>query len=75
MADFAAQLKHATNAMAKRAKNFLRGLVRLSGLGGLKAYRPEAHYMRGPGPKWHEKHGHPATCLRRVTLFGDKWDD
>ena len=22
-------------------------------------YRPECHYMRGPGPKWHEKHaGH-----------------
>ena len=20
-------------------------------------YRPEAHYMRGPGPKWHAKHG------------------
>jgi hypothetical protein len=20
------------------------------------AYRPERHYMRGPGPKWHEKH-------------------
>ncbi|MGH6865383.1 MAG: hypothetical protein ACREDO_04245 [Methyloceanibacter sp.] len=19
-------------------------------------YRPELHYMRGPGPKWHEKH-------------------
>ena len=19
-------------------------------------YRPEAHYMRGPGPKWYEKH-------------------
>jgi len=19
-------------------------------------YRPEAHYMRGPGPKWHAKH-------------------
>jgi hypothetical protein len=19
-------------------------------------YRPEEHYMRGPGPKWHEKH-------------------
>jgi hypothetical protein len=19
-------------------------------------YRPEAHYMRGPGPKWREKH-------------------
>jgi len=20
-------------------------------------YRPEVHYMRGPGPKWHEKYG------------------
>jgi hypothetical protein len=20
------------------------------------AYRPELHYMRGPGPKWQEKH-------------------
>ncbi len=19
-------------------------------------YRPELHYMRGPGPRWHEKH-------------------
>jgi hypothetical protein len=19
-------------------------------------YRPELHYMRGPGPKWREKH-------------------
>ena len=22
-------------------------------------YRPELHYMRGPGPKWYEKHGLP----------------
>ena len=22
------------------------------------SYRPELHYMRGPGPKWHEKHVH-----------------
>jgi hypothetical protein len=21
-------------------------------------YRPELHYMRGPGPKWREKHRH-----------------
>ncbi len=32
-------------------------------------YRPELHYMRGPGPKWHAKHGRtqsseaPATGL------------
>ena len=23
----------------------------------LHPYRPELHYMRGPGPKWQEKHG------------------
>ena len=24
-------------------------------------YRPERHYMRGPGPKWHAKHGQPSV--------------
>jgi len=24
-------------------------------------YRPELHYMRGPGPKWREKNGRCAT--------------
>jgi hypothetical protein len=23
------------------------------------SYRPELYYMRGPGPKWREKHGRP----------------
>ena len=27
-------------------------------------YRPELHYMRGPGPKWREKHG-SRTAVRR----------
>jgi hypothetical protein len=22
----------------------------------LHPYRPELHYMRGPGPRWHQKH-------------------
>jgi hypothetical protein len=22
----------------------------------VRKYRPEEHYMRGPGPKWREKH-------------------
>jgi hypothetical protein len=22
----------------------------------LRPYRPELHYMRGPGPRWHAKH-------------------
>ena len=24
-------------------------------------YRPEQHYMRGPGPKWHAKHARSTT--------------
>jgi hypothetical protein len=27
-------------------------------------YRPELHYMRGPGPKWHAKHRLAATDAR-----------
>ena len=26
-------------------------------------YRPELHYMRGPGPKWREKHGMSGRAL------------
>jgi hypothetical protein len=26
-------------------------------------YRPELHYMRGPGPKWREKHGRAGSTL------------
>jgi hypothetical protein len=35
----------------------LRGLV--SDL--FDPYRPELHYMRGPGPKWHAKHAPVST--------------
>ena len=28
-------------------------------------YRPERHYMRGPGPKWHARH-HPDTATAAV---------
>jgi hypothetical protein len=27
----------------------------------LDPYRPELHYMRGPGPKWREKHAPNVT--------------
>jgi hypothetical protein len=33
----------------------LRELVQIPGESG-GAYRPDLHYMRGPGPKWHAKH-------------------
>ena len=28
-------------------------------------YRPELHYMRGPGPKWHAKRAGPAAAASR----------
>jgi len=35
------------------------------------SYRPEKHYMRGPGPKWREKHlkaVRPSNLARLVEL-------
>ncbi len=34
----------------------IRDLQRSMAAGGA-AYRPDLHYMRGPGPKWHAKYG------------------
>ncbi len=34
--------------LADLFQNLTRGLF--------DSYRPELHYMRGPGPKWHAKH-------------------
>jgi len=28
-----------------------------------RSYHPERHYMRGPGPKWREKHAHHVSIL------------
>ncbi len=33
----------------------------------LDPYRPEAHYMRGPGPKWRAKHA-PAAPADTVSV-------
>jgi len=30
------------------------------------AYNPERHYMRGPGPKWREKHARPGESPMRI---------
>jgi len=31
----------------------------------VKVYRPETYYMRGPGPKWREKHAHGRGSVPR----------
>jgi hypothetical protein len=34
--------------------------------GAFTSYRPDLHYMRGPGPKWHAKHGDLVTTTSPV---------
>ncbi len=41
-------------------------LQRSLGEGG-GTYRPDRHYMRGPGPKWHAKYGNLAPKTAPVT--------
>jgi hypothetical protein len=54
----------ATPALYAELADILRQLKSL-----FDPYRPELHYMRGPGPKWHAKHrpaaaeAHPAAGL------------
>lgn len=45
--------------------------------GSRHVYRPGDHYMRGPGPKWREKHGQDKAAsglVQHPMLLGDKWD-
>jgi hypothetical protein len=41
--------------------------------GVFDSYRPELHYMRGPGPKWREKHGRRGAVLN-VAMRGAAHD-
>ena len=38
-------------------RNILLDLLREMTRDAIRPYRPELHYMRGPGPKWFERHG------------------
>jgi hypothetical protein len=49
-------------ALASAVRRLSRALARVAALLAIvpaNSYRPEAHYMRGPGPKWREKHAGP----------------
>jgi hypothetical protein len=48
-----------TSVLASILRGTLGAVVRFLGPswdGPHQRYRPEDHYMRGPGPKWREKH-------------------
>jgi hypothetical protein len=42
-----------------------RELLLITGHNG-RSYRPDLHYMRGPGPKWHAKYGSQVTTTSRT---------
>ena len=43
-------------SLLRRAAGSLLTFLGPSWDGSRRKYRPEDHYMRGPGPKWREKH-------------------
>jgi hypothetical protein len=43
--------------LATRVASWAVGKMRQLDRNLFDSYRPELHYMRGPGPKWREKHG------------------
>jgi hypothetical protein len=50
---------HGPRASAGLLRSAISALVTFLGPswdGPVRRYRPEDHYMRGPGPKWREKH-------------------
>jgi hypothetical protein len=48
-------------SLLRRAVSALLTLFSSSWIAPIGKYRPEDHYMRGPGPKWREKHFHDRT--------------
>ena len=57
MSDFALSSGLSGRSFRMRIAETLRRLLR----DWFDPYRPELHYMRGPGPKWHEKHAQEAS--------------
>ncbi len=49
-------MRSAMESAGQRLLLLLAGLAKLLAIYPTKTYRPEAHYTRGPGPKWREKH-------------------
>jgi hypothetical protein len=65
------------DSMRARLRTAVPNLLNAFWGGSVSQYRPEAHYMRGPGPKWREKHGRTkeaAGFVQRPVILNDKWD-
>lgn len=56
--------------MGRTITSAIRELARTFAL-AFDPYRPELHYMRGPGPKWHAKWANPAMQGPSAVLVHD----
>ena len=57
-----ARSKRASGACKGRSRMYVLAFVRGIVIALRKRYRPELHYMRGPGPKWFERHGRSSSA-------------
>jgi hypothetical protein len=55
--------------MRRNLTNSFRGLLRTFAH-TFDTYRPELHYMRGPGPKWHAKRSAAAVSAASACVKG-----
>jgi hypothetical protein len=74
-------MRHTTELQARAPirKTMSRAMERLLMFlwgGSSKQYFPEAHYMRGRGPKWREKHGglqEDSSLVKILNSTNEKW--
>ena len=55
---------HAPSSLVGELAEFIHAVQTLFG----DSYRPELHYMRGPGPKWHAKYDPAPMMLKDDAL-------
>ena len=64
-------------ARLPRLRKIAADLMLLLWDGSLRQYRPEKYYMRGPGPKWREKHARAddiSSTVQIPVMLDQKWD-
>jgi hypothetical protein len=67
----------ARTPVRKAMRGVVEGLLMFLWGGSSKQYFPEAHYMRGPGPKWLEKHGglqEDSSLVKVLNATNEKWN-
>jgi hypothetical protein len=70
------KLQQSHAPIQNKARRALEGVLMFLWGGSPKQYYPEAHYMRGPGPKWLEKHGvtnENSGLVKVLNATNEKW--